>query len=93
MFENITIANFNQSLMIIPKEEVKNVTVHQISLFGVIFNFILFLLSYLLIGYMLNQQKKLNNTTTEELKKLKVLTILFKWWPAIYLILILVQYI
>jgi len=58
MFENITIANFNQSLMTLPRGEAKIITVHQIPLVGVILNFIFFLLSYILIGYMLNKDRK-----------------------------------
>jgi Na+/H+ antiporter NhaC len=93
MLDNITInlTGYNSANVTTIVEE-KLVTVHQISFVNVIVNFIVFILSYTLIGYLREKNAKIINPTEDDLHALKTLKFLFKWWPAIYVIIILAQY-
>ena len=87
---NMTQLGMNVSNTFIPQTRL--ITIHQISIAGVILNFLIYLVIHIIIGTIVKKKEKLTVKTEEDLKELKIYKLIFKWWPAIYLIIILVQY-
>jgi hypothetical protein len=79
---------FVLSNITVPVQEPKIVTVHQISLFGVILYFLIYISVHILLGVMKEKLIKQNIRNEEEEKNLKFLIQAFKWWPFIYLFII-----
>jgi hypothetical protein len=79
---------FTLSNITVPVQEPKIVTVHQISLFGVILYFLIYLAVHIMLGVMRDNLNKQINRTEEDEKSLNFLKIAFKWWPFVYLFII-----
>lgn len=90
-FSNLT---FNISgLVATPRVEGEVIKVHLISVWGIIFHFVIYLSIHIVLGIMKENEEKIVNNDKEHLDKLKFLRIAFKWWPMIYLAFILLNYI
>ncbi len=79
------------SNLTIPEQTI-TYTAHQIPIFGVIFNFVFYLSLHIVLGKQYEKYKKIQNPTEEDKEVLRYLKPLYKWWPVIYLVFILIQY-
>jgi len=71
------------------------VTVTKLSLWSIVGYFVFYLVTHVIIGVL--QRKSLNkleqNPNNEEIKKeVKILTFLLKWYPAIYVVFVILMF-
>ena len=78
---------FNTNNLTIVQPEVY-ITKHQISLLGVILYFVIYLAVHILLGVMKQNEEKIQNDNEEHLERLKLLQMAFKWWPFVYVFII-----
>lgn len=87
---NITNYSININNLTIPEPEI--ITVRMIPLGSVIAHFFFYLGVHIFLGIMKKNREKNPPTTEEEKQKLKYINLMFKWWPAIYLLFIILTY-
>lgn len=59
-----------------------------ISITEIIIYFLVYLIIHIIIGILKEKQEKQENKTEEDITHLNVLKFLFKWWPAMCVIMI-----
>jgi len=90
---NILNLTFNITGLATPPREFEIVTVHLISIWSIIFYFVVYLSIHIFLGIIKQNEEKIISNDKEHLERLKFLKLAFKWWPVVYLVFILVSYI